>query len=116
MCILSDLDYLKMFRIISRSQSTFLTGIFKRFTAKPTEFAPIVILDAASHNDDWEDEWQCTSDKVYGGPSVSDVSYEIPEDGTFPYFRFRGSLDMSSRKAKEMGVSGGFCALRFTDA
>ena len=101
-----------MFRIIRRSQSTLLAGFFKRFVGKPKELTPIIIFDGSSLNEGWEDDWECTSDKVYGGPSVSDVSYEVPEDGTFSFLRFRGSLDMSSKKAKEMGVSGGFCALR----
>lgn len=33
----------------------------------------------------------------------------------FPFMRFEGSLDMSSRRAQDLGVSGGFCAIRFVN-
>lgn len=52
---------------------------------------------------------------------IDDVGDGVPEIDThgnnafhgFPFLRFEGSLDMSAKKAQELGVSGGFCAIRF---
>jgi hypothetical protein len=100
-----------VFTVVKRSQATILAGMLKSMFT-PKEIKPIVLFDGAALSDAWADDWECTSDKVFGGPSRSDLSFEVPKDGTFPYLRFRGSMDMSRKKAQELNVSGGFCALR----
>lgn len=83
----------------------------------------------------------CTCDKQYGGSSHVDLTMGVDskedsgdENGPtsdkeqenrgqldsagnnvfhgFPFMRFEGSLEMSRRRSKELGVSGGFCAVR----
>lgn len=103
-----------MFSVIRRSHSVLLTNFVKNLF-KPKEITPIVLFDGSALNDKWGDDWECTSDNIYGGPSVSDLSFEVPEDGTYPYLRFKGSLDMTTRKAQELNVAGGFCALRWLE-
>lgn len=96
---------------------------------------PIVLYDAQRCDEFWEDDWMSTSDRSYGGPSHTKLTYAVDTPSTkkgedvsnsdlhsdsqgnstfhgFPFMRFEGSLDMSTRKSKELGVSGGFCAIR----
>ena len=126
------------------SSSSLVTKTFdklkKTFLPHTGPLEPIVVFDALSCDEYWEDDWMCTSDSSYGGPSHAKLTYEIdsPVSGKggdecedtavkdtevmdkygnnpfsgFPFLRFEGSVDMSVRKSKELGVSGGFCAFR----
>jgi hypothetical protein len=119
----------------------------KTFLPHEGPLDPIVLYDALHCDEFWEDDWMCTSDKSYGGPSHAKLIYAVDtpstnqndgkylskdeeDDGSrsstvsadihgnhafsgFPFMRFEGSLDMSVRKSQELGVSGGFCAVRW---
>jgi hypothetical protein len=119
-------------KILGKLQKTFLPHY------GPLE--PIVLYDALHCDEFWEDDWMSTSDKSYGGPSHAKLTYAVDTPTTkktgdntsdekdsdsatdihgnnsfhgFPFMRFEGSLNMSTRKSQELGVSGGFCAIRY---
>lgn len=129
--------------IVPKSSSTLLdkalTKLKNTFLPNYGPLEPIVLYDALHCDEFWEDDWMSTSDKSYGGPSHATLTYgvdsqsnsgdNISEDAHgsgnrtdghgnasfhgFPFMRFEGSVDMSTRKSQELGVSGGFCAIRY---
>jgi hypothetical protein len=62
-------------------------------------------------NEEKSDATATVSEVVSEGVSVKDALGNDVFHG-FPFMRFEGSLDMSARRAQELGVSGGFCAVR----
>lgn len=94
--------------MIRRSIFTSLSLFHKKL---PQE---LTLLDTYNINKYWSDDWKCTSDKGFGGPSIAELSIEEEKsnDEYIKYLRFQGSMNMTQQKAKMLGVAGGFCAFR----
>mmetsp|Transcript_25409 Transcript_25409/g.37463 ORF Transcript_25409/g.37463 Transcript_25409/m.37463 type:complete len:240 (+) Transcript_25409:46-765(+) len=100
--------------IAKRSFSNYLTTVVNMLARPTMKFDPFTLYDATSpENKYWDDDWECSSDAVYDGPSISELMYEADEKGDdLPYLRFQGTMDMTRKKALELGVTGGFCAMK----
>jgi hypothetical protein len=98
-------------RFLSRS---FFTQIQKIFHSNKSQEISLLDPYSLSLSKHWKDDWLCTSDRGYGGPSVSELSIEGIEshDEYISFLRFQGSLNMTQQVAKSLGVTGGFCAFR----
>ena len=101
-------------KIIRRTFFNKLKNLFSPSTYTPSTPSPIIILDPERIDNNWKDDWISTSDKGYGGPSISELSIErIPINSELiTFLRFQGSMNMTKQVAKDLGVVSGFCAFR----
>jgi hypothetical protein len=96
----------------SRRNLSFFTTLKALVPQTFQEKNPIIVLDAATLDQFWRDEWTCGSDQTFGGPSIAEITQVKHDANNDSYLRFHGSQNMTTERAKKLKVVGGYCAFR----